>query len=493
MTRLPIKPCLLKGLILCLLLAANSCQSNSTSIPSEVANPTHPISTPSTGPDPIDAEINPVPEQIPAFPGAEGFGANTAGGRGGKIIEVTNLNDGGPGSLRNAIEAEGPRIIVFRTGGTIDLKTSLEITHPYVTIAGQTAPGEGIALKNWATKLNSPLIIRTHDVIVRYIRSRPGPGMEKVSDGDALEILGPEAYNVVIDHCSFSWAVDENISTWYDAHDITIQWSIISEGLYCSTHEKGCHSMGMILGSEGSRNISIHHNLFAHNHERNPYIRTSGLVDFVNNVIYNSWGTPSVVTDENGTPQVNYTNNYFKIGADTEPGKFLVSVSSTSGLGAEIYVQGNITPQRQSDDLAENLAVKPADRSWIVKDQFTAPLITTFQADEIYDKVLSNAGANLGLDEDGNLYLRPDAVDERIIQDVRQGTGKIIDDPSEVGGWPDLDPGIPPLDSDHDGMPDAWETRHGLNPNNPSDASGDANGDGYSNIEEYLNSSAQGD
>ncbi len=257
---------------------------------------------------------------IPAFPGAEGFGANALGGRGGDVIEVTNLNDDGPGSLRAAINSEGPRIVVFRTGGTIELQSTLEIINPFITIAGQTAPGGGITLKNRSSSKGT-LFVRTHDVVIRNLRSRPGPPAERSSNGDAIEILGPDAYNIIIDHCSFSWAIDEVVSTWYAAHNITIQWSIIAEGLNCSKHEKGCHSMGMLLGSEGSGNISIHHNLFAHNHQRNPFIKTSGLVDVVNNVIYNPWGTPSVATDDFGEVQVNYIANYFKRGADTASGK----------------------------------------------------------------------------------------------------------------------------------------------------------------------------
>jgi len=451
-------------------------------------------------PDPHFSEINVVTDtptsannktaaagQIPAFPGAEGFGANTAGGRGGKVIEVTTLNDDGPGSLRVAIDADGPRIIVFRVGGMIELKTSLEITHPYITIAGQTAPGGGITLRNHPSNRESALVIRAHDVTIRYIRSRPGPSAELSSDSDAIEILGSGAYNVMIDHCSFSWAVDEVTSTWYDAHDVTFQWSIIAEGLYCSTHEKGCHSMGMILGSDGSRNLTVHHNLFAQNHERNPYIKTSGIVDFVNNVIYDPWGTPSVVTDEYSKDQVNYVNNYFKRGSDTEPDKFLVSVDLITGSGAEIFVQGNITPQRNKDNMAEALAVKPASRPWIVSDRHDAPLVTTISAFEAFNQVLVDVGANIGLDDQGNKYWRQDAVDERIISNVRNGTGKIINDPSQVGGWPELAAGIPSKDSDHDGMPDAWEVQYGFDPSNPSDSVGDVDGDGYTNIEEYLN------
>jgi pectate lyase len=470
------KTYLLKGMLLCLILASNSCAIGSNATLSMLS-------------DPVIKSGTSVLGQIPAFPGAEGFGAYSVGGRGGRIIEVTNLNDNGPGSLRDALEAMGPRIIIFRVSGTLELQTSLEIIHPYVTIAGQTAPGGGITLKSLPSNLDSALVIRTHDVILRYIRSRPGPGTQKVSNGDAIEILGYSAYNVVVDHCSFSWAVDENVSTWYDAHDITFQWSIISEGLYCSTHEKGCHSMGMILGSDGSHEISVHHNLFAHNHERNPYIVTSGLVDFVNNVVYNPWGTPSVVTDEYGKPQVNYVGNYFKPGADTVPGKFLVSVDTIDGSGAEIYLRGNITPQRPSDNMTDTLAIKTEDVSWIVAERFAAPAVTTSPALDVYNLVLVDVGANIGLDERGIKYWRQDYVDQRIIADVKNGTGKIINDPSEVGGWPILAAGTPLKDSDHDGMPDAWEIRFGFDPYRSSNASGDADGDGYTNIEEYLNSS----
>jgi pectate lyase len=424
---------------------------------------------------------------VSAFPGAEGFGARSVGGRGGRVIEVTNLNDHGPGSLRAAIEAEGSRIVVFRVAGTIELKIPLEITQPFITIAGQTAPGGGITLKNHPSVNDTALIVRTHDVIIRYIRSRPGPTLEKVSDSDAIAIVGNDAYNVIIDHCSFSWGVDEVACTWYDTHDITIQWSIIAEGLHCSTHEKGCHSMGMLIGSDGSGNISIHHNLFAHNRERNPFVKTNGLVDVVNNVIYNPWGTPSVVTDEYGKVPINYVSNSFKRGIDSDPDKYLVSALSSGNSGVEIFVQGNITPDRPRDDMNEWLVVKPDARQWIVTTRHDAPSITTTSAFDAYDQVLAEAGATIGLDSQGNSYWRRDAVDERIVNDVRNGTGKIISDPSEVGGWPGLAVGVAPKDSDHDGMPDAWEEMHDFNSHDPSDGPADADGDEYTNIEEYLN------
>ena len=468
----PLLPLLLTVLALSILVATLGCkptgQANPRQLPRSISLPL--ILTP-----------------LPAFPQAEGFGANAVGGRGGKVIEVTRLDDDGAGTLRAAINAEGPRIVVFRIGGTIELRKSLKITNPYITIAGQSAPGGGITLKNLPSNQDSALIILTHDVVVRYIRSRPGPTSIPVNNGDALEILTKDAYNVIIDHCSLSWAVDEDVSTWYDAHDVTIAWSIIAEGLQCSTHVKGCHSMGMLIGSDGSGNISIHNNLLAQNHERNPMIKTSGRVDVVNNTIYNSWGTASVVTDEYGKVQVNYVGNYVKPGSNTEPDKRLVAVSSSSGLGAEIFVRGNIAPQRPSDDLDELLVVKPDSWKWVVPTRFDMPHITTISALAAYNQVLTAAGANMGIDSQGNTYWRRDAVDERIVDDVRKGIGGIINDPSDVGGWPELAAGVAPEDSDHDGMPDVWEELYGLNPDDPADGSANLDSDGYTNVEEYLN------
>ncbi len=463
-------------LVLQMLMALISCRSGTQ--PDELA-----MNTPDSGIDGNEMKIDSSP--VPAFPGAEGFGSHSVGGRGGKVIEVNNLNDDGPGSLRAAINAFGPRIVVFRIGGTIELQSSLEISNPYLTIAGQTAPGGGITLKNSTSTIHSPLIIRTHDVVIRYIRSRPGPPADLSSNGDALAIFG---YNVIIDHSSFSWAIDEVVSTWYDAHDITFQWNIISEGLHCSNHTKGCHSMGLLIGSDGSGNISIHNNLFAHNHERNPMIKSSGLVDMVNNVIYNPWGTPLVVIDEYGMENVNSISNYFKPGVDTVPGKHLVSAKSLANKGIEIFVYGNITPHRLLDSLPQWLAVNPGSRKWLVMKQHITPPITITSAFEAYDRVLADAGASSGLDSQGNLYRRRDAVDDRIVTDVKLGTGNIIDDPYEVGGWPELAAGAAPTDTDHDGMPDVWEGLFGLDRYDSSDGPGDADQDGYTNIEEYLNS-----
>ena len=404
---------------------------------------------------------------------------------------MTNLNDSGPGSLRAAIETEGPRIVVFRTGGTIEVQSSLVITSPFITIAGQTAPGGGITLRNRPSNPDGPMMIKTHDVIVRYIRSRPGASTRKQSDLDAIQALGKDAHNVIIDHCSFSWATDEVVNTWYDPHDITIQWSIISEGLNCSTHKEGCHSKGMLLGSDGSYNISVHHNLFAHNVERNPTINTSGLVDVVNNVVYNPEWSGSHIRNEFSRALANFVGNYFKRGPDSTS-EFSVAATDDRGNGLGIFVQGNIGPNRPSVYMDESLVVKPDARQWIVATRYGAPFVTATSAFEAYDQVLANAGATIGLDSRGNSYWRRDPVDERIVNDVKSGTGGYIDDPSEVGGWPKLDAGSPPQDSDHDGMPDDWERLYCLNPADSADGPQDADGDGYTNVEEYLNQTEPG-
>lgn len=455
-------------------------------------------STPTLLPNFIVSEsITSVPDQIPAFPGAEGFGALTAGGRGGNVIEVTNLNDSGTGSLRAAISTEGPRIVVFRVAGTIELDSDLIVANPYITIAGQTAPGDGITLRGINSQIEALIKVETHDVVIRFLTLRAGPP----SAGDGIEIIPSDAhenYNVVIDHNSLSWAVNRNLTTWYDAHDISIQWNIFSEGLNCSIHPKGCHSKGVLLGGyasdenkdkPGAGNISFHHNLMAHNGERNPLITLSGMTDVVNNVVYNPFGSFSHVDFQHQlvVMTVNYVGNYFKPGADTDPNKYGIDIARQGILGAQIYVRGNIGPHRFDDFQPEIDVVDPDARSYVVTVRNPAVLITTTSAPEAYDQVLSGAGANLGLGCDGSFYPRRDAIDTRIVNDVRNGFGRIIDDPSEAGGWLTIPSAIPCADIDHDGMPDPWEQMHGFNSHDSFDASLDSDGDGYTNIEEYLN------
>jgi pectate lyase len=443
---------------------------------------------------------SPLPRQVhlPAFPGAEGFGAETAGGRGGNVLEVTNLNDAGPGSLRSAMEAKGPRVVVFRVAGTIPLKSSLIVTNPYLTIAGQTAPGGGVTLRgDWAG--NEGLIqIMTHDVVIRYLTVRAGPP----SAGDGIEVFATDAhetYNIVIDHNSVSWAVNRNLATWYDVHDISIQWNMFSEALDCTIHPKGCHSKGVLLGGyasdeekdePGAYNISLHHNLMAHNGERNPYIKAAGVVDVVNNVVYNPFGTFSHIDMESqlAPDLVNYRSNYFKPGPDTEV-KYAIRAIYPGPFGAKIFIQGNIGPQRESDDLPEVNIVDPDSRNFVVQQPFPAEAITTTSAFQAYDQVLEDAGASKGLNCDGIFVPRRDAIDSRIVNEVQNGLGKVIDDPSEVGGWLNIAPATPCVDTDHDGMSNQWEKLYGFDLDDPSDAAKDFNGNGYTNIEEYLNGS----
>ena len=237
--------------------------------------------------------------QIPAFPEAEGFGTSTRGGRGGKVLKVVNLNNDGPGSFREALETQGPRIITFAVGGIINLESKLFVDDPWVTVAGQTALGDGICVRGEGIR------VRTHDVVIRHIRFRPGDvdfGLSNQwNDVDAVSISGGDTiFNVVIDHCSLSWAVDENINMWGEVHDITVQNCIISEALLHSKHPKGAHSMGMLIGSKAT-NISVHHNLFAHNNDRNPHINGVSRVDFRNNVIYNPGGVAIDISGGGGS------------------------------------------------------------------------------------------------------------------------------------------------------------------------------------------------
>ena len=446
---------------------------------------------------PVDNDVPDPVVVVKAFPGAEGFGADSLGGRGGRVIEVTNLNDSGPGSLRAALGASGPRTCVFRTGGTISVNSPLRISNPFITVAGQTAPGGGITLRNAAgSALDATLSVETHDVVVRYLTIRRGPGGE----GDALEIAkgGIDViFNVIFDHCSISWAVDENASSWYAPHNVSIQWSIVSEALDCSTHSKGCHSMGFMIGGyasdedkthPGGYDISFHHNLLAHNGERNPLVKTAGLSDVVNNVVYNPYGNFTHVDMENQLVKVlvNYVGNYFKAGPDTDEKAGIVTTYATP-IGAGIFVDGNVVRYRSGTELVGVETVESKSRQYLVTARYPAAAVATVSAYEAYDLVLADAGANRGLSCDGAFFTRRDAVDTRVVNDVMNGTGRIIDDPSQVGGWLTLDPGTPCLDSDHDGMPDVWEQAHGLDPSDPADAIADADGDGYTNIEEFLN------
>ena len=416
-----------------------------------------------------------VADELSAFPGAVGFGAKAKGGRGGAVLFVENLHDSGPGSLRAALEADGPRTILFRTSGTITLKSEITVRNPFLTIAGQTAPGGGIAIKIDGKSDIGAINIETHDVIIQHLRVRPGPATKGSVNGDAIQML-ENAHDVIIDHCSLSWSTDEVISGWYDARDITVQHCIISEALHDSVHQKGPHGMGMLFGDK-NKSITIHRNLLAHNNQRNPRLNSDvkGRFQVNNNVIYN-WGQiASEMTDD---AEVNLTGNFYKNGPSSRPERG-VAVDGK----VKIYPKDNLSPIRPDASQPEDAIIKPWDekmnrRKFAVSAPFSAPSLMILSATETYEAVPANVGAT-----------RPklDSVDQRILAEVKNGSGKIINHPPEVGGWPKLTAGKPPADRDNDGMPDGWEKSQGLNPDDASDyrATGKS---GYTRLEEYLHS-----
>jgi len=423
--------------------------------------------------------------QIPAFPGAEGAGMWSLGGRGGQVYEVTTLADDGSGSLREAVEASGPRFVVFRLSGTIELASTLSITDPHIYVAGQTAPGDGITLKNYGLR------VRADHVIVRHLRVRPG-------DNEGLEldsISVTEGSDIILDHCSASWSVDETLSasTAEQLDAVTVQWCIISESLNCSVHSKGCHGYASLIRGGWGNGYSFHHNLYAHHTGRNPrpgnYNAATTdadgfLFDFRNNVVYN-WGGnyAGYNADDDSVTKVNFVGNYYKAGPDsTDNAAFRESCLFAQAFFADNSMNGTVPGdpwslvQFSGFSSSEEAAYKQGS-------PFPMEAVTTVDAATAYQQVLAGAGAILPV---------RDAVDARIVGEVESGGGGIIDDEDEVGGWPTLQSTTAPDDSDHDGMPDDWETANGLDPNDPTDGNDDCDGDGYTNIEEYLNGGMAG-
>ena len=443
----------------------------------------NPAPDPGPGPNPMPTPMPMPGAELRAFPGAEGFGSLTAGGRGGDVYIVTNTNNDGPGSLREAVSASGPRIVVFETGGTISLESGLRIGNPNITIAGQTAPGGGIAIRN-GDHTGTSLRIATSDVVIRGLRIRPGPGGEP----DGIYMDG-RAHDIIIDHTSVSWAVDENITAATGAHDISIQWSIISQGLLNATHHKGNHSMGLMFGSgsndDDTHNISTHHNLLAHNFRRNPLCQINGTIDFVNNTIYN-WGDDSwsgfAGYFDNGA-HINYIGNFILHGPSSNDAYAMRIHTGDGDIWA--YVAGNISSlHRMSLSDPEHNVVSDRSRDRLVDTPFDVVPVGIDDATAAHMDVLAQAGAILP---------QRDSVDTTVVRSVTEGTAHIIDDPSEMGGWPELSAGTAPADSDSDGMPDAFESANGLNPNDASDANGTGLSEtftgvaGYTNIEVYIN------
>ncbi len=412
---------------------------------------------------------------VPAFPGAEGFGAMTPGGRGGRVLFVDNLDDSGAGSFRAACEASGPRIVVFRVGGTIQLRQPITVRNPYLTIAGQTAPGDGICLRDYTFG------IETHDVVVRYLRSRLGD--VTAQEADCIDLLNG-AHDCILDHCSATWSIDECLSTSGHDRNCTIQWCLIGESLNHSKHSKGAHGYGSLARADGP--MSWHHNLWIHNDARNPrlgdaYDRPpSPTFDVRNNVIYDFGGTASGLTQ--GHWVANYVGNYIRPGPSSTAKTPIHIGNKPKDSDITFYLRDNVF-EGHADFTADNAKFVDAyviDGKTQVKtvDQpFEMAPVTTVAGRDALELVLASVGASLPV---------RDPVDTRLIGHVRTRGGKLINSQAEVGGWPELKSGPVPVDSDRDGMPDAWEAAHGLNPHDATDGAKLASS-GYSHLEEYLN------
>jgi hypothetical protein len=390
--------------------------------------------------------------QRPVFPGAVGFGIDTPAGRGGRILHVTNLESAGPGSLREAIETKGPRIVIFEVGGVIDLgMKDLEITEPFLTIAGQTAPSPGI------TMIRGGIRMTTHDILMQHIRVRPGDAGQPKKSGWMPEVTtwGPECYNIVVDHCSMSWAVDENLSASGPphngpkgtTHNLTFSNNIIAEGLFDATHTKGKHSMGTLV-HDNSTNIAIIGNLYAHNNARNPYFKayTTGVI--ANNLIYNP-GHLGITVDwvpsewaNLPTPanaRVGVVGNVMYHGVNTTPTLALVCRKG------DVYLEDNLAYDasgKPAPMTSGSIKILPAKPVWPANFK---PL----KADQVVGYVTRHAGA------------RPrerDDVDSRIIRQFEERKGRIIDSQDEVGGYPKAVPTRRKLDVPATGV-EAWLAR----------------------------------
>lgn len=399
--------------------------------------------------------VGPAPK---AFPGAQGFGAAATGGRGGAVYRVTNLNDAGPGSLRSCVAATGARTCIFAVGGTITLSSVLEVRSPRLTIAGQTAPGGGIQIRLDPLHTKPLLRIMTSDVIIRHLRLRRGATSLAAASsgtccGDSVAAVGGTD-RLILDHVSVGFATDENIDL-YQARNVTVQNSIIAYGLRYSTDADTVanpgqhHSMGVIIG-DGATNISLIDNLLAFNLNRNPRIQ-SGLDEVCGNIVFGAQANPITISGA----QVNIVGNSF----DPRPLLDYDHVVATHS-GGIAYASANDTPV---SILAPN-----ASRA-------TRPYATPSCA----------AASPVGL---ASVGAKPrDRLDAVTVQHAVDGTGTLIDDPAEVGGWPVLEGGIGYADADADGMSDGWEVVNRLNAGSPTDRNGDLDGDGYTNLEEFLN------
>jgi len=411
-----------------------------------------------------------------AFPGADGVGKYTVGGRGGTVYVVTRLDDDRePGTLRHACEQSGPRTVVFGVAGTIELKSNLRVRNGNLTIAGQTAPGEGITLKDYTFSITAD------EVIVRNIRVRCGD----VSDDDGMYV--GNAYNVIVDHCSISWGVDETFSIKRSTNT-TIQWCFITEGLHNSVHPTvRKHSKGSLVSGYEGQTVSMHHNLWAHNDARNP--RPQGLMmpdedplgffcDVTNNVMYD-WGREYAVKnmEEDGERcTINLVNNYFIAGPSTNCSNFMLDRNANSRMYfAGNYMNGKLPADQYALITYEEL--KKPNNGWKLGVPFDGGMSEIDCAETAYARVMKYGGA----------ALHRDAVDKRIVNEVINGKGKIIDRPGQVGGWPVL--GTDPTWINQ--AKAAWEAEHGLDPYSPAGAAVGC-AEGYTYLEMFLNGLMEG-
>jgi hypothetical protein len=433
----------------------------------------------------------------PAFPTAEGYGRFAIGGRGGRVMRVTNLNDSGPGSLREAVEATGPRTVVFDVSGIITLKSKLVFgpANEFLTIAGQTAPGKGICLRGFTFGG-----VGARDTIVRFVRLRLGD-LNGTMDGMGLAASD----HCIVDHCSISWSIDEAFSS-RGAKNITFQRNLISEALNVAGHAKyGSESAHGFAGSIGGDVGSFHHNLLAHNAGRNWSLAGSidqanqhaGRLDIRNMVVYN-WRHR---TTDGGAREVNFVNNYYKPGPATQLLTYLNPQFENPAFGPQqYYVEGNIMegvagPEGPTGPFKGMSVRGRQDAPTTVPTPFFEPFVTTHSAEEAYENVLADVGANVPMLDDH---------DTRVIREVREGTATfkgsktglpgLPDSQADVGGWEDYPEIHRPSDwdVDGDGLPGWWEVQRGLNPRDPADGAMDPDGDGYTNLEDHLNWLAAG-
>ncbi len=426
----------------------------------------------------------PAGEQI-AFPGAEGFGRFARGGRGGDVYHVENLHDDGPGSLREGIRsAQGPRTILFDVSGTIELKSPLVIEKSFLTLAGQSAPGDGICLKDQTFRIKNAA-----HIIVRYLRIRLG-------DENKPRPSGPDCVNtddvdhMIFDHVTASWGIDGNHDLRRGGH-VTVQWSIYAEALNDSLHKDGKHAM-LASFRDLTGSISLHHNLFASSRERHPTLggsprtKADAIADFRNNVIYNLSGATNLCNC-----RINVINNDYCPGPDTPRNGKPLAVKTENPDALRVFMAGNVFEGQSAFEKDQYAAIdfqrwnkggyKQTSLEQVrAADEFDVggARPETHSAVEAFELVLNRAGASR----------KRDAADTRLVQGVRQRTNRLIDSQSQVGGWPELTSENLPVDTDRDGMPDEWERTHVLDPADAEDRNADLDADGFTNLEEYLNS-----